>query len=99
MLLVLIPSLTSFSNYGYFYSDIVPVHNSDLTLAYTSHAPITITSDSDFETQSWPGGGILTNPYLISGLNITSSSPVHSITTSDSEISISSDLVLGGKLF
>ena len=63
MLLSLIPSLTS-------------VHNSGRTLAYTSHAPITITSDLDFETQSWLGEGISTNPYLISGLNITSLSPV-----------------------
>ena len=76
MLLALIPSLTSFSNYGYLNSEIVPVHNSNLTLAYTSHAPINIASNSDFETQSWPGEGISTDPYLISGLNITSSSPV-----------------------
>jgi len=76
MLLALIPSLTSFSNYGYLNSGIVSVHNSNPTLAYTSHAPINITSNSDFETQSWPGEGNSTNPYLISGLNITSSSPV-----------------------
>jgi len=76
MLLVLIPSLTSFSNYGYIDSEIIPVEDSSATLAYTLHAPITITSNSDFETQSWPGEGTSTNPYLISDLNITSQSPV-----------------------
>ena len=42
------------------------------TVAYTPHAPISITSDADFETQSWPGNGTLINPYVISGLNISS---------------------------
>ena len=41
-------------------------------VAYTTHAPIIITSDADFETQSWPGNGIPGDPYIISGLNITS---------------------------
>ncbi|MHA1615362.1 MAG: NosD domain-containing protein [Candidatus Thorarchaeota archaeon] len=76
MLLALIPSLTSFSNYGYFNSESVSVENANLTLAYTSHSPFNITSNSDFETQSWPGEGTSMNPYLISGLNITSPSPV-----------------------
>lgn len=76
ILLALIPSLTSLSNYGYFNSESVSVDNSSQTLAYTSHSPFNITSNSDFETQSWPGEGTSANPYLISGLNITSSSPV-----------------------
>jgi parallel beta-helix repeat protein len=41
--------------------------------AYTPHAPISINSDSDFETQGWPGNGSKANPYLIEGLNITAS--------------------------
>ena len=41
-------------------------------VAYTSHSPISITSDSDFETQSWPGNGTQNNPYVISWLSITS---------------------------
>lgn len=39
--------------------------------AYTPHDPISISSDSDFETQEWPGNGTKANPYLIEGLNIT----------------------------
>lgn len=41
-------------------------------ISYDSHAPFNITSDSDFETQGWPGNGSVTNPYLIQNLNITS---------------------------
>ncbi|MBD3158995.1 MAG: hypothetical protein GF309_09425 [Candidatus Lokiarchaeota archaeon] len=41
--------------------------------AYTPHGPISINSDSDFETQGWPGDGSKANPYLIEGLNITTS--------------------------
>ena len=41
-------------------------------IAHTVHAPISITSDMDFETQGWPGNGTLDDPYIISGLNITS---------------------------
>ncbi len=41
-------------------------------ISYDSHAPFNITSNSDFETQSWPGNGSATDPYLIQNLNITS---------------------------
>jgi len=41
-------------------------------ISYDSHAPFNITSNSDFETQGWPGNGSITNPYLIQNLNITS---------------------------
>jgi len=40
--------------------------------AYTSHAPITISSNADFSTQGWPGSGTVDDPYVIEGLNITS---------------------------
>ncbi|MHA2116895.1 MAG: right-handed parallel beta-helix repeat-containing protein [Candidatus Thorarchaeota archaeon] len=40
-------------------------------LAYTPHGPISIASDADFETQSWPGNGTMGDPYIISGLNIS----------------------------
>jgi parallel beta-helix repeat protein len=36
----------------------------------SDHAPITIESDSDFETQDWSGNGSINNPYLIEGLQI-----------------------------
>lgn len=38
------------------------------TIAYESHDPIVITSDSDFETQGWPGNGTPGNPYVIENL-------------------------------
>lgn len=43
-----------------------------MQLAYESHAPISITSDSDFVSQGWPGNGTQGDPYVIEGLNITS---------------------------
>ncbi|MHA1137006.1 MAG: NosD domain-containing protein [Candidatus Thorarchaeota archaeon] len=57
-------------------SETILVQESCTTLAYSSHAPITITSNSDFEAQSWPGDGTSGNPYLIRSLNITSETAV-----------------------
>lgn len=42
------------------------------TAAYTPHAPIYITKDEDFNAQEWPGAGIEKDPFVIEGLNITS---------------------------
>lgn len=46
--------------------------------AYTDSPPITINGDSDFAnqaiTESWKGNGTESDPYVISGLNITSGS-------------------------
>lgn len=50
------------------------VHHQSLLAAYVSHAPIVITSDSDFETQGWPGEGTPGEPYKIEGLSINGSS-------------------------
>ena len=41
------------------------------TMSYTPHAPIVITSNADFVSQGWPGGGIEGNPYVIEGLSIS----------------------------
>ena len=38
--------------------------------AYTSHEPISITSNADFESQGFPGAGTEANPYLIEGYSI-----------------------------
>jgi parallel beta-helix repeat protein len=43
---------------------------------YTPHAPITISSDSEFASQGFNGSGTVTDPYQIEGLNITSSNSV-----------------------
>ncbi len=51
----------------------------------TPHPPIIIDENNDFETQGWPGEGSVEQPYLISGLNINSTSdgPAISITNTD----------------
>jgi parallel beta-helix repeat protein len=45
---------------------------SEYVPSYVSHEPFNITSDMDFETQSWPGNGSESNPYIIENINITS---------------------------
>ncbi len=42
-------------------------------LAYTEHDSIEIGSNADFVSQGWPGSGTEADPYVIEGLNITSS--------------------------
>ncbi|MFW9788361.1 MAG: right-handed parallel beta-helix repeat-containing protein [Candidatus Thorarchaeota archaeon] len=49
-----------------------PARSVPVLANYTEHAPILIESNSDFETQGWPGNGTSVNPYVIKGLNITS---------------------------
>ncbi|MHA2023376.1 MAG: right-handed parallel beta-helix repeat-containing protein [Candidatus Thorarchaeota archaeon] len=53
---------------------VTEVLNQSLPADYISHAPIVITSDSDFETQGWPGEGSPEEPYKIEGLSINGSS-------------------------
>ncbi|MHA1772000.1 MAG: right-handed parallel beta-helix repeat-containing protein [Candidatus Thorarchaeota archaeon] len=43
-------------------------------LAYTTHTPITITSNADFVSQGWLGSGTVSDPYRIENLSISSSS-------------------------
>ena len=45
---------------------------SEYVFSYVSHEPFNITSDTDFETQSWPGNGSASNPYIIENISITS---------------------------
>ncbi|MFX1282195.1 MAG: NosD domain-containing protein [Promethearchaeota archaeon] len=46
--------------------------------SYEEHAPISITSNTDFnntaDAEGWPGNGSVVNPYIIQGLNITGQS-------------------------
>ena len=46
--------------------------NRAYTISYDTHAPFNVTSNSDFETQGWPGNGSAISPYRIQNLNITS---------------------------
>lgn len=52
-------------------TDMMRVNNE--FLAYTEHAPVVISSNGDFLSQGWPGNGTLDDPYMIQGLNITTS--------------------------
>ncbi|MFW9838293.1 MAG: NosD domain-containing protein [Candidatus Thorarchaeota archaeon] len=52
----------------------------------TPHAPVVIENNTDFDTQGWPGEGSVEQPYLISGLNINSTTvgvPAINITNTD----------------
>ncbi|MFW9870267.1 MAG: right-handed parallel beta-helix repeat-containing protein, partial [Candidatus Thorarchaeota archaeon] len=58
----------------------------DLDPFGTPHGPIYIDENSDFETQGWPGEGSVEQPYIISDLNINSTSiggPAINITNTD----------------
>lgn len=65
-----VPLLFSGSQYSLDYSLIAEKTSS---LSYTPSGAIAITSDQDFIDQSWPGNGDPGDPYVIDGLNITSS--------------------------
>ncbi|TFG07613.1 hypothetical protein EU538_08540 [Candidatus Thorarchaeota archaeon] len=43
-----------------------------LPASYVDHAPIVINDNQGFVDQGWPGSGTEEDPYVISGLNITS---------------------------
>jgi len=46
---------------------------------YIDHLPIIISNNTDFESQGWPGSGNETDPYVIEGLNITTTEECISI--------------------
>ncbi|MGD9381533.1 MAG: NosD domain-containing protein, partial [Candidatus Thorarchaeota archaeon] len=48
--------------------------------SYTPHSPIVITNESNFTDLGFPGNGSLTNPYMIQGLEISTSGDCISIT-------------------
>ena len=73
---MLIPSFTPVSISDTVESDSSLVQDSSAAIAYSSHATITITSNADFETQSWPGEGTSASPFRITNLNITSETAV-----------------------
>ncbi|MFW9843098.1 MAG: right-handed parallel beta-helix repeat-containing protein [Candidatus Thorarchaeota archaeon] len=52
---------------------LVDFHNTGARLpSFTPHSTITITTDSDFSTQGWPGDGSPSTPYIIESLEIVS---------------------------
>ncbi len=65
-------------------------------LAYTEHAPITITSDADFSSQGWPGSGTKADPYVIADLNITTTGDCISVANTTVYFVIRGCLLTGG---
>ncbi len=75
---------------------VVDTHDTQHGLAYTQHAPIVITSNDDFVSQGWPGAGTNANPYVISGLNITTAGTCIRIENTTAYFIISNSLLAGG---
>lgn len=50
-----------------------------LSQLYVSHERISIMNNTDFATLGFPGAGTSSNPYIIEGLNITSSAPANEV--------------------
>ncbi|MGY5881714.1 MAG: right-handed parallel beta-helix repeat-containing protein, partial [Candidatus Thorarchaeota archaeon] len=75
-LLLVPPSLSSFSNFQESNPMLTPNEDSSVSLAYSSHYPVVISRNSDFLSQGWSGRGTSYSPYTISSLNITSESVV-----------------------
>ncbi len=51
--------------------------------AYIPHSPITITNNTDFFRQGWPGNGTEDDPYVIESFNITASSTGIKVSNTD----------------
>ncbi|MHA2084963.1 MAG: NosD domain-containing protein [Candidatus Thorarchaeota archaeon] len=56
--------------------------------SYTTHDPINITSNSDFDSLGFPGSGTTGDPYLIENYNITAAETCISITNTDAFFAI-----------
>ena len=70
LLLLLLPLISAVeSSSSTIESESVSSPFSSVTSA-TPHAPISITSNADFESQGWPGSGSIDDPFVIEGLFI-----------------------------
>jgi len=63
--------MSDISSNDYVGSNMVIQRQRTSSLSYDLHGPIVINNNTDFITQSWPGNGTFGDPYVISGLNIT----------------------------
>jgi parallel beta-helix repeat protein len=70
--LFIIPFFTQFTVSDIAKPDMNSNQSPRVLLPYISHSTITITGNSDFVSQLWPGEGTSDNPFRITGLNITS---------------------------
>ncbi|MBD3160222.1 MAG: hypothetical protein GF309_15700 [Candidatus Lokiarchaeota archaeon] len=61
----------------------------ELSGSYTRHEPISVSNDSGFSSQGWPGEGSLEDPYVIADLNITNASISISIVNTTAHFEIS----------
>ncbi len=69
MMLVFQPIIITSEAVGSPISDDIVIHS------YTEHSPFVIESDNDLDGLSLPGNGTISNPYVFTGYNFTSSEP------------------------
>ena len=55
-------------------------------LSYELHSPISISNNSDFETQGYSGAGTVVEPYVIQGYNITVSENTDAIKVNGTDV-------------
>ena len=60
----------------------------NMNLAYTPHAPVVVTNDSEFLAAGFTGGGNETHPYVLEGVNITTDDTCINITETSSYFEI-----------
>ncbi|MHA1927517.1 MAG: right-handed parallel beta-helix repeat-containing protein [Candidatus Thorarchaeota archaeon] len=72
------------------------VPQGNFSSSYTPHDSITIYSNNDFSDQGFPGSGTLGEPYVIEGLNITTTGECISIRNTDAYFVIRDCLLTAG---
>ena len=84
-------------------NDIFTMNKSNIPSNYNESSPISINGNSDFASKAaanlWSGNGTISNPYVISNLNITSTSNITilmSVVHTDVHFRIESSLFVGG---
>lgn len=77
--LVLVSQFMSVGQQQHEVTQRISLSNHNVVANLIEHAIISITSDSDFESQGWPGSGTSEEPYQITDLNVTSDEPCISI--------------------
>ncbi len=75
-----------------------PLSRNRFISSYTTHDPITITSNEDFNDLDFPGNGTIVNPYLIKGYNITTTDYCILIKNTDAYFVIRGCVFAGGEL-
>ena len=70
-----------------------------LTTSYIPHDPVVVRSNAEFASQGWPGSGTENDPYLIEGLNISTSACCVNISNTDVHFVVRDCLLTTDPLF